>query len=78
MNTNAINRVCETLGSQAALARVLDVSAVTVNQWVSGTRPIPAERCPEIEKATRGAIRCEDLRPDVNWQYLRGTKKKAA
>jgi DNA-binding transcriptional regulator YdaS (Cro superfamily) len=26
-----------------------------------------------IERETDGAVRCEDLRPDVDWQYLRGT-----
>jgi len=26
-----------------------------------------------IERETRGAVRCEDLRPDVDWQYIRGT-----
>lgn len=26
-----------------------------------------------IERETAGAVRCEDLRPDVDWSYLRGT-----
>lgn len=26
-----------------------------------------------IERESRGAVRCEDLRPDVDWAYLRGT-----
>lgn len=34
---------------------------------------LAAELCIEIEKATSGAVRCEDLRPDVDWAYLRGT-----
>ena len=32
-----------------------------------------AERCIQIEKATAGAVRCEQLRPDIDWAYLRGT-----
>ncbi|WLW86121.1 helix-turn-helix domain-containing protein [Klebsiella pneumoniae] len=55
------------------MSRNLGVSAPTVNQWTSGTRQIPAERCPEIEKATGGVVTCEDLRPDVDWKYLRRT-----
>ena len=68
---NFILEAAEVVGGQAALARKLGVAPPTINQWVNGTRPIPAERCPEIEAAT--GVRCEDLRPDVDWAYLRGT-----
>jgi len=59
--------------SQTALAREIGVSAVLINQWKSGARQVPAGRCPDIERATNGAVTCEELRPDVNWGYLRGT-----
>lgn len=49
------------------------MTSPTVSQWVSGRRQVPAERCPEIEKVAGGLVRCEDLRPDVDWAYLRGT-----
>lgn len=26
-----------------------------------------------IERESHGAVRCEELRPDVDWAYLRGT-----
>ena len=29
----------------------------------------------EIERATRGKITAEQLRPDVDWAYVRGTRK---
>ena len=32
---------------------------------------VPAEHCPAIERATGGKVRCEDLRPDVDWSVLR-------
>jgi DNA-binding transcriptional regulator YdaS (Cro superfamily) len=32
---------------------------------------VPAEHCPSIERATQGAVRCEQLRPDVEWFVLR-------
>lgn len=69
----SIREACRIVGGQAVLARLLMVSPPTVNQWVSGTRQVPAERCPAIEKATDGAVTCEELRPDVDWSYLRGT-----
>ena len=29
-----------------------------------------------IERESRGAVRCEQLRPDVDWQYIRSTGKR--
>lgn len=34
--------------------------------------------CIAIERESDGAVRCEDLRPDVDWAYLRGTEKREA
>ncbi len=78
MENIAISNACVVLGGQASLARKIGVSAPTVNQWISGHRPIPAERCPAIERATNGAVRCEDLRPDVEWGVLRHPVQPAA
>lgn len=36
----------------------------TVSNWL--TRGVPMERCLLIEKIT--GVRCEDLRPDLDWQ----------
>lgn len=36
-------------------------------------RPCGERLAIELEKNSSGAIRCEDLRPDVDWAYLRGT-----
>jgi DNA-binding transcriptional regulator YdaS (Cro superfamily) len=78
MNEKPIEKACRAVGSQSALAAALGVARPTVNQWVFAKRPIPAERCIDIERATGGAVRCEDLRPDIDWAYLRGTHKEAA
>lgn len=53
------------------MARILGVKPPTVNQWVNGDRHVPAERCPDIEAATGGAVTCEELRPDISWAVLR-------
>ncbi len=63
----------EARGSGLQLSRAVGVSSVIVSQWKTGAREVPAERCPVIERATNGAVRCEDLRPDVDWAYLRAT-----
>lgn len=67
-------------GAKSALARALDVDPQLVGQWASGIRPVPAERCIEVEKATGGRVRCEDMRPDVDWAFLRkvDARRKAA
>jgi DNA-binding transcriptional regulator YdaS (Cro superfamily) len=37
-------------------------------------RPCGEKLAIAIERETRGEIRCEHLRPDVDWAFLRGTK----
>ena len=59
--------------SGAALARKLGIPAVLISQWQTGVRRVPLEHCPAIERASNGLIRCEELRPDFDWAYLRAT-----
>lgn len=58
-------------GRQSSLARSIGADAQLVWQWARGVRQVPADRCPAIERATGGEVRCEDLRPDVEWSVLR-------
>lgn len=74
---SGISDACVRLGGLSALARAIKVTPPTVHQWVSGHRQIPVLRCLDIERATNGAVRCEDLRPDVDWSVLRGTSPQA-
>lgn len=64
-------------GAAKRLAADLKLSAVTISLWKTGERPVPAERCIDVEKATGGAVRCETLRPDLDWAYLRATGEPA-
>ena len=73
-----LERAARLLGSQVALANALGVTKAAVGQWRDPGRRVPAEHCPEIEKAPAGEVRCEDLRPDVDWSYLRQTTIKEA
>jgi len=66
-----LNTYLKQRGAGSALARYLKVNHVMVSQWRYGIKQVPAERCPAIEKATGGAVRCEELRPDIDWGYLR-------
>ena len=73
-----IEKAAEIAGGVAKLASKIGVTASAVSQWISGHRRVPAERCPQIERATSGAVRCEDLRPDVPWHVLRERRGEEA
>ncbi len=78
---NHIDRACEVVGSQKALADILSIKPSTVSQWRAGIRPIPVERCAAIEAATNGAVTRRDLRPDdwhLIWPELAEQSQEAA
>lgn len=62
---DAIQRAVELLESQAAIARLCEVSPQAVSQWVSRVRPIPPKHARAIERATQGAVTASELRPDL-------------
>ena len=66
-----IEKAAGIVGSQSALAAALGVTKAAVWQWKDPARQVPAEHCPVIERITHGEVRCEELRPDVDWGYLR-------
>jgi len=73
----ALRRAAAVVGGQAALASRLGFkSRRNVWPWFNGRR-VPAEYCPAIERLAAGAVRCEDLRPDVEWGVLRGSAQHA-
>ena len=45
---------------------------------VSAQQRLGSDLCIKIDKASAGEIRCEDLRPDVDWAYLRDSAKPAS
>lgn len=59
------------LGGPRAAAVKLEVSLPLIYFWLSGKRGFPAEKCPVVERLTGGEIRCEMLRPDIEWSVLR-------
>lgn len=65
----AIKRAMKLIGRDA-MARHFQITPQAISQWRDGY--VPAERCPTIERMTQGVVRCEDLRPDVEWAVLRG------
>lgn len=66
---NALEQAIQKAGGIAALASGIDVAASSPSMWKKRKR-VPAEYCPAIERLT--GVRCEELRPDVEWSVLRG------
>jgi DNA-binding transcriptional regulator YdaS (Cro superfamily) len=65
-----LDRAIEIAGGMTKMAKALGLSGhAVVYQWRQ-TR-VPAEKCPDVEALT--GVRCEELRPDVNWAVLRAT-----
>jgi len=48
----SIQQAIRDLGGPTEAARRLDVKASTVSQWITGVRPVPADKCVAIEAAT--------------------------
>lgn len=78
MSSHPLEEATRIIGSQVALAAQLGVTKAAVGQWKLEGRKVPAEHCPVIERLTAGQIRCEDLRPDIDWAYLRNAPPRAA
>lgn len=70
---DAVRRAVEVLGSQAALARALGVTPVTVGQWlkpeVRTGRQVPPKQCIRIEQVTGKQVKRQDLRP-ADWHEI--------
>jgi DNA-binding transcriptional regulator YdaS (Cro superfamily) len=54
-------------GRTAQLAAAIGMHPVLISQWAHNARPVPSEHCPQLERATEGAVTCEEMRPDVTW-----------
>lgn len=73
MNNVIIDKIVRIVGSQADLARALNTSKQNVNRWKD--KRVPIKYCPDIERLTLGMVKCEEMRPEVNWSFLRKKRK---
>jgi DNA-binding transcriptional regulator YdaS (Cro superfamily) len=60
----ALDRACEILGNQDALALKLNIRSPSISGW-RRRKNVPIERCIDIERATEGQVSRYELRPDV-------------
>lgn len=68
---NSISEAIRHAGGPSKVARQCGVSVQAVCFWRDGERALPAEHCITLEKMNNGLVRCEEMRPDVDWAYLR-------
>jgi DNA-binding transcriptional regulator YdaS (Cro superfamily) len=69
----SIKQVVKQFGGPSKLAVTLGVTPQAVCFWRDGKRRFPAEQCMVIERISKGAWRCEQLRPDLDWAVLRNS-----
>ena len=77
MNTpqNALGRYCYSRRGRASwIAVLLLVSPATVSNWIAGKREIPAKHVLAIEKITLGAVKAEQMRPDLKWKRTKKSR----
>lgn len=56
-----------------SFATACDSTAGHIRNVSYGYRSCAEKLAIAIERESKGAVRCEDIRPDVDWQYLRNT-----
>lgn len=62
---------------QAAFAARCETTVGYLRKAISVNQPIREALCINIERESGGSVRCEDLRADVDWDFIRGTDQAA-
>lgn len=71
-----IEQAIDHFKTQQALAEAMGIRQSTVSEWKKGDRPIPIERCVQIDRLTEGRVRRWHTRPNdwhLIWPELIGT-----
>lgn len=79
INSGEIMSLKEYLDALGIKAKALDDFAKRCGTTAGQIKQVRCGRVPgeslaiNIERETGGKVRCEELRPDVDWAYIRGT-----
>ncbi len=63
-----LKKAIEIVGGGTNLSLDLGVDHSLVSKWLYGNTKIPAEHVIKIVHITKGKIRPEELRPDIQWE----------
>lgn len=74
----ALRTYLNTLGTQAQLdfAARCQTSVGYLRKAISAGQKLGESIVIAIERESAGAVKCEQIRPDVDWAYIRGTGKR--
>lgn len=64
---NSLNKA-----DRSAFVAACETSEGYLRKAISTGQKIGERLCIAIDRESQGAVRCEDLRTDVDWEYLRG------
>ncbi|PUA17296.1 YdaS family helix-turn-helix protein [Glaciimonas sp. PCH181] len=64
-------------GDRTQFVRACGTSEGYLRKAISISQQIGLDLCINLERESNRAIVCEDLRPDVDWEYLRSTAVKS-
>lgn len=67
-----------TPAEQRAFGVACGTSIGYLRKAISNKQKFGGDLCVQIEKASKRAVRVEDLRPDVDWAYLRDSAQSIA
>jgi DNA-binding transcriptional regulator YdaS (Cro superfamily) len=75
----ALRRAVAICGTQEHFARLVGrgLTQSNVSMWLA-RNGASAQHCPTIERVTGGQVKCEQLRPDVEWAVISKRQKTAA
>lgn len=62
---------------QHAFAKRCSTSVGYLRKAISVGHRLGCDLVVAIERESRGIVRCEDLRPDTDWSYVRGTARRS-
>ena len=69
MKQTPLEKAISILGNHSQLAKKIGITPWAVSKW--DVNQPPKKRCLAIEAATGGQVTAEELRPDINWEYVR-------
>jgi len=61
-------------GEQKAFAERCDTSVNYLRKAISLGQPLRVELAISIERESEGRVKCEEIRDDIDWAYLRSRK----
>ncbi len=67
-NIEEIKKAISLFGSMNKLAIAINANNMSVFNWTHGKAVPSPLSCMKIEKATKGKIKKEDIRPDFDWE----------